>query len=66
MDLICWIIHVMEGKFSVEMNECIRLITLENRYMLIGGRRGHVATFDWKDGKLGCELHLNETVRDVW
>lgn len=33
--------------------------------MLIGGRKGHVGTFDWRVGKLGCELNLNETVRDV-
>ena len=33
--------------------------------MLIGGRKGHLATFDWKTGKLGCELHVAETVRDV-
>ncbi|KAI4949066.1 hypothetical protein J4E91_005529 [Alternaria rosae] len=35
------------------------------RDLLIAGRKGHVATFDWRDGKVGCELQLNETVRDA-
>ncbi|KAI0124955.1 BING4CT domain-containing protein [Xylariales sp. AK1849] len=35
------------------------------RELLLGGRKGHVATMDWRSGKLGCELQLNETVRDV-
>ncbi|KAI0900502.1 BING4CT-domain-containing protein [Annulohypoxylon nitens] len=35
------------------------------RELLLGGRRGHVATMDWREGKLGCELQLGETVRDV-
>ncbi|KAF2131207.1 BING4CT-domain-containing protein [Dothidotthia symphoricarpi CBS 119687] len=35
------------------------------RDLLIAGRKGHVATFDWRAGKLGCELQLNETVRDA-
>jgi U3 small nucleolar RNA-associated protein 7 len=35
------------------------------RDLLIAGRKGHVATFDWRDGKLGCELQLNETIRDA-
>ncbi|KAF3008778.1 Small subunit (SSU) processome component [Curvularia kusanoi] len=35
------------------------------RDLLIAGRKGHVATFDWRDGKLGCELQLSETVRDA-
>lgn len=35
------------------------------RDLLLAGRKGHVATMDWRDGKLGCELQLNETVRDA-
>ncbi|KAH5386830.1 hypothetical protein HBI55_238170 [Parastagonospora nodorum] len=35
------------------------------RDLLIASRKGHVATFDWRHGKPGCELQLNETVRDA-
>ncbi|KAF2479105.1 NUC141 domain-containing protein [Neohortaea acidophila] len=35
------------------------------RELLLAGRKGHVATMDWRSGKLGCELQLGETVRDV-
>lgn len=35
------------------------------RDLLVASRKGHVATFDWRDGKLGCELQLNETIRDA-
>ncbi|KAI5786892.1 WD40-repeat-containing domain protein [Pyronema domesticum] len=37
----------------------------DGRDLLIGGRKGHVATMDWREGKLGMELNLGETVRDV-
>ncbi|KAJ3033350.1 Small subunit (SSU) processome component [Rhizophlyctis rosea] len=39
--------------------------TPNGRHLLIGGRKGHIATFDWRTAKLGCELQLRETVRDV-
>ncbi|ORY06247.1 WD40-repeat-containing domain protein [Clohesyomyces aquaticus] len=39
--------------------------TRNGRELLIAGRKGHVACMDWRDGKLGCELHLNETIRDA-
>jgi U3 small nucleolar RNA-associated protein 7 len=39
--------------------------TRNGRELLIAGRKGHVATMDWRSGKLGCELQLGETVRDA-
>ncbi|PVI05749.1 BING4CT-domain-containing protein [Periconia macrospinosa] len=39
--------------------------TRNGRDLLIASRKGHVACLDWRDGKLGCELQLNETVRDA-
>jgi len=39
--------------------------TRNGKYVLIGGKKGHVGAFDWKEGKLTTELHLRETVRDV-
>ncbi|TKA58638.1 hypothetical protein B0A49_09867, partial [Cryomyces minteri] len=39
--------------------------TRNGRELLLAGRKGHVATMDWRDGKLGCELQLNETIRDA-
>ena len=35
------------------------------RDLLLAGRKGHVATMDWREGKLGCELQLGETERDI-
>jgi len=39
--------------------------TRNGRDLLLAGRKGHVATMEWRDGKLGCELQLGETVRDA-
>ena len=39
--------------------------TRNGRKLLLSGRKGHVATMDWRGGQLGCELQLGETVRDA-
>lgn len=39
--------------------------TRNGRDLLIGGKKGHVASFDWRLGKLHSELHLGETVNAV-
>ncbi|OQO08293.1 hypothetical protein B0A48_06163 [Cryoendolithus antarcticus] len=39
--------------------------TRNGKDLLLAGRKGHVATMDWRSGKLGCELNLGETVRDA-
>ncbi len=39
--------------------------TRNGRGLLLTGRKGHVATMDWRGGTLGCELQLRETVRDA-
>ncbi|KAH8553213.1 WD40-repeat-containing domain protein [Umbelopsis sp. PMI_123] len=46
------------GPYSVDY-------TRNGRNLLIGGKKGHIAAFDWQTGKLGFELHVKETVRDV-
>ncbi len=39
--------------------------TRNGKGLLLAGRKGHVATMDWRGGRLGCELQLGETVRDA-
>jgi U3 small nucleolar RNA-associated protein 7 len=39
--------------------------TRNGRDLLLASRKGHLACFDWRDSKLGCELQLNETIRDA-
>lgn len=39
--------------------------TRNGRGLLLAGRKGHVSTIDWRNGQIGCELQLRETVRDA-
>lgn len=39
--------------------------TTNGRKILLGGRKGHIASFDFREGVLDVEFNVNETVRDV-
>jgi len=61
-------IQTAKKGFELRLNDLgpyIADYTKNGRELLLAGRKGHVATMDWRDGSLGCEIQLNETVRDA-
>jgi U3 small nucleolar RNA-associated protein 7 len=52
-------------EFKLDLGPYVSDYTRNGRSLLLAGRKGHIATCDWRAGKPGCELHLNETIRDA-
>ncbi|EXJ54193.1 hypothetical protein A1O7_09530 [Cladophialophora yegresii CBS 114405] len=52
-------------EFKLDLGPYVSDYTRNGRSLLLAGRKGHIATCEWRAGKPGCELHLNETVRDA-
>lgn len=61
-------IETAQKKFELKLENLGPYVceyTRNGRNLLLAGRKGHVATMDWREGKLGCELQLGETLRDA-
>ncbi|KAL2259488.1 hypothetical protein VTK26DRAFT_6829 [Humicola hyalothermophila] len=61
-------IEVAQKRFELKldtMGPYVCEYSRNGRDLILAGRKGHVATMDWREGKLGCELQLGETVRDA-
>lgn len=40
-------------------------VTRNGKYLLLGGKKGHLSIVDWKQKSLVLEFHAKELVRDV-
>ena len=61
-------IQTAKKGFGLKLNELGPYVfdyTRNGRDLLLGGRLGHISTMDWRSGKLGCEINLGESARDV-
>ncbi|KAK4140880.1 WD40-repeat-containing domain protein [Dichotomopilus funicola] len=61
-------IDVAQKKFELKLEGLGPYVceySRNGRDLILAGRKGHVATMDWREGKLGCELQLGETIRDA-
>ncbi|KAI1188462.1 WD40-repeat-containing domain protein [Nemania serpens] len=61
-------IATAQKRFDLTLNELGPYVfdySRNGRDLLLAGRKGHIASMDWRQGKLNCEFQVNEIVRDV-
>ncbi|KAF2762309.1 putative small nucleolar ribonucleoprotein complex subunit [Pseudovirgaria hyperparasitica] len=52
-------------KLDLPMGPYLAEYTRNGKELLLASKTGHVATMEWRNGRLGCEINLKEMVRDV-
>lgn len=61
-------IQTKKKRFDLKLNEYgpyVHDYSRSGNNLLLGGSKGHIAAFDWKNGKLSAEINVGETVRAV-
>ncbi|CAN6641758.1 U3 small nucleolar RNA-associated protein 7 [Trichomonascus vanleenenianus] len=61
-------LQTQKKRFDLKLDELgpyVHDYSRSGNSLLLGGSKGHVASFDWKVGKLNYEINVNETVRAV-
>ena len=58
------------GRYEVCVCVCVYVCVFFDslfslRHLLIAGYKGHIASMDWKDKRLGTEFNVREIVRDI-
>lgn len=53
------------GRSGVGMGPYRCDYTRNGRHLVLAGRKGHLAAFDWQAGTLSFEINVKDTVRDV-
>jgi hypothetical protein len=55
----------MCGEQFADLGPYVQDYNCSGRYLVLAGRKGHLAIMDWKQARLIMELQVRETVRDV-
>lgn len=57
--------HTLEVQLHISLCSNRMRFTRNGRHLVLGGRKGHLASFDWVTKKLHTEINVMESIHDV-